>query len=276
MLKETQQIAQSAQVTYHPTYGPALPQANWVPAPRYLLRRDRVLRHIWGTAPCRVLDIGCGPAALLSELATRGFSAFGVDRAPQALELAQQFNDPRNAMTLQAGLDPAWLNTFDLVFSFEVIEHLEQDVEAMADWLDYLKPGGRMILSTPAHPSRWNAADVWAGHVRRYTREGLTQAVIEAGFEIETLECYGFPLANLMEKWRARAYAKVLQQASKSKKSMHDLTNDSGSDRSVECRFWPTFASRPVAAIMRLACQIQRPFLNTDLGNGYLIVARKR
>lgn len=267
--------APSPDVQHHPHFGPALPRDNWVPAPRYLLRRDRVMRHLANVAPCRVVDIGCGPAALLSELAAKGFDATGVDRALPALDLASKLAGPDSPMTLQAELDPKWRESFDLALSFEVIEHLEEDVAAMADWRDYLKPGGRMILSTPAHPSRWNAADVWAGHVRRYTRQGLTEAVEGAGFTVESIECYGFPLANVMEVWRARAYAKVLENAQKSDKSAHELTNESGSDRSVESRFWKLFASAPMTAAMRLACQFQRPFLRTDFGNGYLVVARK-
>ncbi len=258
----------------HRHYGPAAPALNWVPAPRYLMRRDRVMRQLSATAPCRVLDIGCGPAALLSELSARGFDAYGVDRAEQALALADTFNDAHHPMTLQAELDPAWKGSFDLMMSFEVIEHLEDDIGAMRDWRPYLKPGGRLILSTPAHPKRWNAADVWAGHVRRYERDQLRQAVTDAGYTVETIECYGFPLANVMERWRARVYGKVLTDAAKANKNADTLTDESGSDRSVESRFWGVFSSLPIVMMMRLFCQMQRPFLSTELGNGYLVVAR--
>jgi cyclopropane fatty-acyl-phospholipid synthase-like methyltransferase len=222
-----------------------------------------------------VLDIGCGPAALLSELAAQGFEAYGVDRSPQALKLAESLNTATSPMTLLAELDPKWKNTFDLIMSFEVIEHLEQDIEAMKEWQTYLKPGGRMILSTPAHPSRWNAADVWAGHVRRYTKELLARSIQEAGFTVETIECYGFPLANIMEHWRARAYGKILETNAKADKTASALTDESGSDRSVERRFWPLFSSMPAVAAMRLLCQLHRPFLKTELGNGFLVVSRK-
>jgi 2-polyprenyl-3-methyl-5-hydroxy-6-metoxy-1,4-benzoquinol methylase len=141
-------------VERHPQYGPALPALQWVPAPRYLLRRDRALHHARRIGPCRVADIGCGPATLLSELAEDGFEAFGVDRAPEALQLAKTLSRASAPMTLQAELDPAWKTSFDLILSFEVIEHLEEDVAAMRAWQSYLKPGGRMILSTPAHPAR--------------------------------------------------------------------------------------------------------------------------
>ncbi len=267
--------AASLPVAWHPCYGPALPADNWVPAPRYLLRRDRVLRYVARLAPRRVLDIGCGPAALLAEFAARGIETCGVDRSAEALRLAGQLNGTDGPTTLRRELDPSWRGRFDLVMSFEVIEHLEEDVAAMRAWRDYVAPGGRLLLSTPAHPGRWNAADVWAGHVRRYTRDGLVDAVEKAGFEVETVECYGFPLANVLELWRARVYGRMLQDAGKAGKSADALTDESGSDRAAESRFWRLFASAPAVAAMRLAVQVQRPFLRTDLGNGYLVVARK-
>ncbi|WP_386628616.1 class I SAM-dependent methyltransferase [Sulfitobacter geojensis] len=172
----------SSDVVQHPHFGPAMPGLNWVPAPRYLMRRDRVFRHLTDIEPCRVIDIGCGPATQLSELAQRGFEAYGVDRSDQALDLARNFSNPQNPMILRAELDPTWRGRFDLALSFEVIEHLDEDVAAMAEWREYLKLGGLIMISTRAHPSRWNAADVWAGHVRRYTRNGLKEAVTGAGW----------------------------------------------------------------------------------------------
>lgn len=265
---------QADNVVRHPAYGPALPNRNWVPAPRYLLRRDRVLRHLRNVAPCRVLDIGCGPATLLSELGDRGFEAYGVDRSQQALDLAGTLVDNGARMTLRPELDESWKNSFDLLLSFEVIEHLEDDVGAIRDWRAYARPGGTLILSTPAHPSRWNAADEWAGHVRRYKRDGLIQTVEAAGFKVERIECYGFPLANVMEILRARAYGKQMQNDRKASKDADALTDESGSDRSVESRFWRHFAGPLPTLAMRAFCQMQRPFLNTGLGNGFLVVAK--
>lgn len=258
----------------HPYYGPTWPSRNWIPAPRYVLRRDRVLRLLHKVTPCRVIDIGCGPAALLSELAAKGFDAYGVDRSTDALRLAAGFNHQAHQMHLQPELDPEWKASFDLVLSFEVIEHIDDDIGAMREWRDYLRPGGRMILSTPAHPQRWNAADVWAGHVRRYTRPGLIASIEAAGFQVDHIECYGFPLANVMEVLRARAYAKALQREAKQDKSADALTGESGSDRSVESKFWKLYASLPATVAMRVACQLQRPFLQTDFGNGFIVVAR--
>jgi hypothetical protein len=130
-----------------------------------------------------------------------------------------------------------------------------------------------MILSTPAHPNRWNAADEWAGHVRRYDRQQLIEAVEKAGFEIERVECYGFPLANVMEILRARAYGKMLA-TEKQRFAADELTGESGSDRSVDTRFWALYSGVVSATVIRLFCLIQRPFLGTGLGNGFIIVAK--
>jgi SAM-dependent methyltransferase len=264
---------QAGTVIQHPYFGPAMPALNWIPAPRYVLRRDRVLDLLKDVHPCRVLDIGCGPGALISELSARGFEACGVDGSAKALEIGKQLQSQSPGMEIQPQLDKEWKGTFDLVMSFEVIEHLQDDVGAMREWRQYLKPGGRIILSTPAHPSRWNAADEWAGHVRRYERAQLVQAVEDAGYKVDRIECYGFPLANIFEVLRAKAYGRKLAAKKRALQSSQAMTEDSGSDRSVDTKFWRAYASAPSALAMKLFCKLQRLFLNTDLGNGYVVVA---
>lgn len=251
-----------------------MPALNWVPAPRYILRRDRVLQLLKDHRPCRVLDIGCGPGALISELSALGYEAVGVDRSEKARALGRHLEDQSPGMQLHAQLDEQWKGTFDLLLSFEVIEHIKDDVGAMREWRQYLQPGGRMILSTPAHPGRWNAADEWAGHVRRYERQQLVEAVEKAGFKVERVECYGFPLANVMEVFRAHAYGKKLKEKGKASKDAYALTDESGSDRSVDAKFWFILSNRLSGLAMQFFCLVQRQFLNTGLGNGFIVFAK--
>jgi SAM-dependent methyltransferase len=261
-------------VIQHRYFGPAMPSLNWVPAPRYVLRRDRVLRHLRSLKPCRILDIGCGPGALISELGALGFEAFGVDRSARALKLGRQLERHSPGMTIRPRLDEKWKGTFEIVMSFEVIEHLQDDVGAMREWREYLKPGGRLIISTPAHPGNWNAADEWAGHVRRYERGELIKAVEAAGFEVERLECYGFPLGNVMEKLSAPVYRRKLKEKSDASTSADSLTDDSGSDRAAHAKYWPIYAGMLPVAAMKFLCLLQRPFLRTNLGTGFIVIAR--
>src|SRR3546814_15046836 len=86
-----------------------------------------------------------------------------------------------------------------------------------------------MILSVPAHRSRWGAGDVWAGHYRRYDRNDVEQLLVSCGMEVEHLECYGFPLANATELLGNIASRRMI--ARRSDQSKEQATASSGVDR---------------------------------------------
>ena len=61
-----------------------------------------------------------------------------------------------------------------------------------------LKPGGKILITVPAHPWMWSAHDVVNHHKRRYTRGSLRKVIGEAGLRIELLSWFNsllFPLA---------------------------------------------------------------------------------
>ena len=76
----------------HPVYGPSLPEAGWVPAPSYLLRRRRILALMADQQPGRYLEIGCGAGALLYDLQARGFECQALETSPDALALARRLH----------------------------------------------------------------------------------------------------------------------------------------------------------------------------------------
>jgi SAM-dependent methyltransferase len=76
-------------------------------------------------------------------------------------------------------------NSIDVVYSSNVLEHIEDDVAMLKTLHCRLKPGGRAIFWVPAFPCLWTAMDARVGHYRRYTRATITQAFREAGFTVE-------------------------------------------------------------------------------------------
>ena len=132
-----------------------------------------------------------------------------------------------------------------------------------------------MLLSVPAHPARWNAADEWAGHVRRYGRQQLRDVLEGAGMQVETIECYGFPLANLLEPVRAAKCARELAREARGDQDRAARTASSGVERATETRLFPLYSGWAGSQAMRLFCSTQKLFLDTDLGNGFLAVARR-
>lgn len=262
----------------HRIFGISVPERAWVPAPSYLLRRDRVRKMLRGLAPGRVLEIGCGAGALLHDLATEGFSCVGVESSPAAFELATYVNSDCPDVTIRECMSDGWTGQFDYVMAFEVLEHIEDDRGALAAWVSCLNDNGKLLLSVPAHPRRWSASDVWAGHFRRYKREGLVDLLEEVGLHIERFESYGFPLANMIEPVRALHHARQLRarQIAAYNEQRTVGNAQSGINRGLESRVYPLQASWIGTKLMQGFFLLQAMFAGTQWGTGYLILARRK
>jgi SAM-dependent methyltransferase len=75
----------------------------------------------------------------------------------------------------------------DTVIAVNVMEHVERDAEFLRAALLTLASGGALLLLVPAMPAIYGSLDRAFDHYRRYTRSGLEQSLLAAGFEIETL-----------------------------------------------------------------------------------------
>ena len=263
----------------HPVYGLAVPERGWVPALRYALRRDRVLQLVADLpagADRRALEVGCGAGALLPDLAGLGFACDALETSESAFELATYVNRDLPQVQIHRAPQPDWEDRFDLLLAFEVLEHIEDDAGALAQWRSWLRPGGRLLLSVPARMARWSPSDVWAGHFRRYERQGLLDLLARSGFEVEHHECYGFPLSNLTEWMHGRVHGRGVKRAADGGTANRAAnTGRSGTQRGLEIRFYPVQASRPGTLAFRAACWVQERFLDREAGTGYLVLARR-
>jgi len=258
--------------------GPSFPQEGWVPAPRFLMRRARILELMEGRSRGRLLEVGPGAGTLLIEFSRRGFQCEAVESSLEAHTLAARLIAKESAtIPLHSSAQAGWEGAFDYLFSFDVLEHIEDDISALANWAGWLKPGGTLLLSVPARMKLWTAGDDWAGHFRRYEWIQLRELVETTGFEIEAFECYGFPLTNLSEQVSALASKKSIYRDSASAEDNRKANNDrSGIDRQPHIRLFPLLDSPPGRLTLRLAFVAQKLFLNKDWGSGYIVRARKR
>ena len=249
---------------------------EWVRPPRFLLRLDlvrRLLPRLSRHEPA--LEIGFGAGAMLEELASRGFgSVVGIDFSAAAARLASdrlaRFPPESRPKILRAtldALDPSKAQ-FNSILAFEVLEHVEDDRGLLTQAFRLLAPGGHMLASVPAHEHRFSAVDELVGHVRRYEREQLAARFAEAGFEVEELWCYGYPLANLLERVRRVV---TRQPEPGSQEALRLRSAESGN--LVPVRGLVKLLVRPMTMAPFLFAQ--RLFLGTDRGDGYLLLARK-
>ena len=181
-------------------------------------------------------------------LEERGYDVVSSDFSPAAVDVLR---DRVRGGVVRADMTDLPLpdRSFDAVVAGEVIEHIEDDRGALSESVRVLRPGGVLALSVPAHPEWFGSSDRWAGHVRRYTRPRLEQAIGDAGLALERLRPWGFPVSAL--------YHRAVYD-----KRAADLATDQR-ERCV------------TLSVLRLALQIDRLFVGFERGClGYLALAR--
>lgn len=257
----------------HSLYGPVVHEKNWVPAPSFLMRRQRILKSIAQLPRGNTLEVGCGSGTLLYELNKKGFICQGLESSEEAFDTASYVNG--DTSTIHKTPQNEWVESFDYLLAMEVLEHIEDDRQALDLWRSWLRPNGKLLLSVPAHASMWTEADVWAGHYRRYEKPDLLQLIQCSGFRIDKFECWGFPLSNLLLTWRAKANKEEMEERRNGEDNRKLGNAQSGVNRSATVKLFPYMDCWPGQLAMRVAFLAQAMTINRDWGVGYLLVATK-
>jgi len=131
----------------------------------------------------RILDAGCGTGWNLQDLSTFGVT-YGVDLSPLAV-ITTRRRGGRVAQGNLLGL-PYASSSFDVVTSFDVLYHawIQDDAQAVRELARVLKPGGLMLVKTPALRILWGAHDEAVHSRHRYTRGELERLLAGAGLEL--------------------------------------------------------------------------------------------
>ncbi|WP_082474667.1 class I SAM-dependent methyltransferase [Sphingomonas sp. Leaf343] len=167
----------------------------------YRARRDILADYLtrYGDVPAgaRILEIGCGTGHNLPMLAKFG-SVEAIEIDPAAREIAsERLGRPVGDAPLPE-LPGVERGAYDLVAVLDVVEHIEDDVAALAAMKSLLKPGGKILIAVPAHQWMWSAHDVVNHHHRRYSKTTLKTAIERAGLKPDRLGYFNtllFPLA---------------------------------------------------------------------------------
>jgi 2-polyprenyl-3-methyl-5-hydroxy-6-metoxy-1,4-benzoquinol methylase len=189
---------------------------------RPLLQREQksiqlIRKYVPEKKDIHILDVGCGNGSFLQELdksLARNYHYHGVDYSEYKVKKASSLPYEFRRCNLEEGI-PYEDETFDVVYSGEVIEHLYNPDYMLEECYRVLKPNGLLIISTPNLQAWYNRVlffvgiqplfyevstkssyigagplrrikkqTVPVGHLRVFNRRGLLDLIENEGFEV--------------------------------------------------------------------------------------------
>jgi SAM-dependent methyltransferase len=201
-----------------------------------------------------ILNVGSGTGGTVPLLERFG-SVLNVDVAESAVR-ACRARGIRNVLKVKGTHLPFQDESFDLVTALDVLEHIADDREAIAEWQRLLKPGGKLLITVPAYQWLWSEHDESLHHFRRYTAASLHRLLNREGFSILKRTyaiCFSFPLIvgyrllRSMLPWKRRCPSYVIV---------------------------PRLVNSFLAGLLSIEAHLLR-FLNIPIGTSVLMIAEK-
>jgi SAM-dependent methyltransferase len=163
----------------------------------WVRRRFEVLQRLCGgqiSGAREMAEIGCGHGLLQRQIEIkygRGVTGFDLN------EYALQQNLSRQSRVCCYDIfqrDLSLREQFDVVFLFDVLEHISDEDGFLKALLFHLAPQGKLVLNVPAGQWAYSEYDAAAGHVRRYMIDTLRVTAGRNRMDIEDWTYWGFPL----------------------------------------------------------------------------------
>jgi len=212
----------------------------------------------YGKKASSFMEIGCGTGFVLQGIANAfpDMRLVGSEIYPEGLAFAANRITKGEFMQMDAKEIP-FIDEFDVVGAFDVIEHIDDDETVLKQICLALKPQGLLLLTVPQHKWLWSVVDDYACHVRRYNVQELHIKVELAGFNIRRSTSFVTSLLPFMLISR-----RLLRG------------NAESFDPYAEFRINPKL-NRMLKNFLRLELELIRSGFSLPVGGSRLIVARK-
>ena len=175
---------------------------------------DLIRREARPPASAAILEIGCGTGHNLAMLGGFGY-VDGLELDEEARALSEKRLGRSVMRSPLPELSEVTDRHYDLIGAFDVIEHIDDDASALASIATKLKPGGKFVMTVPAHQWMWTAHDVVNHHKRRYSKRSLRALIDSSPMKLDKVGYFNsllFPLAiaeRAASKLRGREDADV-------------------------------------------------------------------
>lgn len=170
----------------------------------------------------KILDVGCGIGYFLEVAKKRGWTVYGTEYTEEAIKICKS-----KGIKMQEGkLNPDNYNIeeFDIITSFEVLEHINNPIEEISNFYKILRKGGLVYLTTPNFNSisryylkaNYNVI-TYPEHLCYYTPKTLKNLFKEINFNVLKLKTTGISIT------RIKTSKKISNQAYISEKSDDEI-----------------------------------------------------
>ena len=149
----------------------------------------------------RILDIGCGMGFFLETAKKRGWDVYGTEHADLAIACCKEKDI--NIHPGELDIDNYEKEGFDIVTSFEVIEHINNPIEEVTQIGQMLRTGGIFYFTTPNFNAlnrlllkrNWDVIR-FPDHLSYYTKRTMNNLMALAGFKKDMLETTGYSITR--------------------------------------------------------------------------------
>ncbi|PIQ55219.1 MAG: hypothetical protein COW02_03530 [Comamonadaceae bacterium CG12_big_fil_rev_8_21_14_0_65_59_15] len=127
------------------------------------------------------LDHGAGTGRFLQMVGSKFAKSYAIEIDPDYLK-----NLVGNGIDARSDLSTIPDNSVDIAWSFNVLEHIEDDQGTIEQLMAKLRPGGKLVIFVPAFNCLYSKMDELVGHVRRYTVNELYAKTMAAGGNVHS------------------------------------------------------------------------------------------
>ncbi len=146
------------------------------------------------------LIVGCGVGDISVHVASRGwhgkaidFSSVAIEKAKSNLSSFESVKVEKQSLFLEQG-------SYNAIFLLDVLEHIQNDVEALDKISSLLSVNGHAIIIVPSNPREWRWDDEFYGHFRRYTVEEIKSKLLNSGLEPLVVWDFTYPFFWMLRR----------------------------------------------------------------------------
>ena len=152
----------------------------------------------------KILDVGCGNGFFLETAKEKGWEVYGTEFSEKAIEVLKQKGIKSFEGELK--LENFKAQMFDVITSFEVVEHINNPKEEINKFYNILRTGGLLYITTPNFNSisrnllkeKWNIIG-YPEHLTYYTPKTLKKLLIENNFKKVKIKTTGFSISRFKQ-----------------------------------------------------------------------------